>query len=315
LNSEGVPAPKSADRWRDETITMLLRRPVYVGDYRFNFRTGGKYYQLQDGQPVARTGHWLDEDCERPAARYTSAANWIYHRDHWPAVVDRQLWDRVQQQLDRKRYSKPPVDKFLFSSLLRCDACKQTMWGETRKGAERYVCWKWKATVSQAQMLQETARAIQQAAAPDEIAKLKQALHRRLVPGDNGKQVSTAAIEKEIQRQERKLVVLDADCIKPVQDEIRRLRGELEQARRAKQAAAVPADVQQRIDQAVQDFFRLPDVLQDKDTMKVRNYLQRTIAGMRLTIAAVQQGKRRQYRLLQGKIYQQFPGRGPQIDL
>ncbi len=310
LNSEGVPAPRDAKYWRDETITRLLRRPVYVGDYRFNFHSEGKYYCLQDGKPAARTGHWLDEDCERASVQRNPAADWIYHRDRWPAIVDRLLWDRVQQRLDRNQQSKPPVDKFLFSSLLQCGAWDQTMWGITRKGIERYVCPKCQAAVSQAQVLRETASAIQRSASPEQIAKYKQALHRSLLHSSDGKQINTAAIEKEIQRQERKLVVLDADCIKPVQDEIHRLRTELEQAQRTKQQARVLVDIQQRIDQGVQDFYRLPEVLAGKDTQRVRNYLQRTIGGIRLMITTVQQGKRRQYRLLQGKIYQQFPGTG-----
>jgi hypothetical protein len=96
LNSEGIPASKGG-QWQRSAVVMLLRNPVYCGDHVYNRRHQGKYQGIKDGKITSDAGRGK-----------TDSSDWIVHPDHWPAIVSREQWNRVQTRLDRNAYGRAP---------------------------------------------------------------------------------------------------------------------------------------------------------------------------------------------------------------
>jgi len=83
----GVPIPKS-------TIALILRNPVYCGDFIWN----GK----------------------------------LYHGKHSP-IISRELWLKVQDVLARREKPRPKKRHFAFTGLVKCGGCGRSLTAEIKK--------------------------------------------------------------------------------------------------------------------------------------------------------------------------------------
>lgn len=119
LNAEGLRGPRDGP-WVAETILDMARNPVYVGQPAYGRR------QRVDGKLVGR----------RPEDEWVTTSA--------PAIVDRDLWDSVQDALrDRRKHlrtARLDPDPFLLRGLVRCGHCSGALACETRHGIRLYGC-------------------------------------------------------------------------------------------------------------------------------------------------------------------------------
>jgi hypothetical protein len=204
-------------------IITFLRNPVYCGDYVFNKRRYGKYQGIVDGKVTSVFEHG-----------YTDPEGQIIHRDHWPAIVSREQWERVQKRLDRNAAGQSPAQEFALSSKLRCSCGHDgAMHGRTRDRGRQYFCPGCRATASEAVVLDAMGTKLAEVFDAKSLGKLESEIRSQLGKPSTDVSGNVKRLERALAKQERKLVVLDADMLAPVQAEIRRLRRELEAARQS----------------------------------------------------------------------------------
>lgn len=290
LNTEGVPGKNGS--WNRHCIVNYLRNPVYCGDYVFNRYHRGKYLGIVDGR--------VTSDFERG---FTDEQDQIIHRDHWPAIVSREQWNRVQVKLDENANGHSPSPDFMLSGRVRCDCGHEgPMYGRTRVVGRQYVCPRCRSSAFEGAIIDAMTETLAKAFTPKALADLETEIRKQLgtaSPNGSGK---VKRLESELAKQERKLVILDADCVKPVQDEIRRLRRELDEARQSERAS-IPIDVERVARRAVKSFGELPKVLKKGIPDEVRQALDNAKVTLRVTIASKGNGAARRYRLESGAIH------------
>ena len=134
LNSDSIPSPRVGTRhtrfgWGSSTIRAMLYNERYIGVWKFKERQWVKVPGTNRRQPRAR-----------------NAADVMQQLRPELAILDRDLWDDVQQRLaqTKKRYTEHGGMRgeltykrapYLLSGLLICRACGAPM---TMMGSDRY---------------------------------------------------------------------------------------------------------------------------------------------------------------------------------
>lgn len=115
LTEQGIPTSKGNKIWNEGTITHILRNERYIGDLLL-----GKHYSVD---PVTKR-----------AKINTGERDRYYIRNHHPAIIDKDTWDKVQEVMkkraeERKGKSKDRVfnTRYVFSSKFICGYCGTTM--------------------------------------------------------------------------------------------------------------------------------------------------------------------------------------------
>ena len=310
LNAEGIPSP-SGNHWTFDTVGDILQRPVYVGDHRFNYESRGKYYQLRDGKPVERFDHWVDGNQETARTIRNNAEDWIYIRDHWPAIVSRKLWDRVQRRRSQNALCKPRAESkpYRFSGMLRCGCGgKRPLYGRSPSNHRKYNCRECGCWVDEAALVEAVATAIMDSLKPKTLDRLRAAITKKIKQPQR-RAVNIKSLERQLEKQNRKLLVLDADMVGPVQAEIRRLRREIEQAKRTHR------DSKQRepgalVDAALGKLKDLPRMLADGDDQRAKVFLQEALEHVKVWTRRTGTGTKTRYVLDRGEIHFGLPTAG-----
>jgi site-specific DNA recombinase len=116
LNRKGIPAP-SGGTWHRNAVRRILRNQTYVGDYVWGKTMSGRYH--------VRVG---DEIVVRRGAKKKTSNEPIIHRDTLPALVSRDLFDRVQELLNgRRKATRRPGSIRPLSGLIVCGCCGSPM--------------------------------------------------------------------------------------------------------------------------------------------------------------------------------------------
>ncbi|WP_428390166.1 recombinase family protein [Mucisphaera sp.] len=124
------------------TLNPMFENQAYIGSCVYNRRTLSKWHTYADGQSVERKQEGIEKRPEE---------DWIVAEDAWEALIDRDLFEQVQQ---RRKASKDKHQKvmgqvvhstFLLTGLFRCGVCGGSMTGASRRAAggvknRRYVC-------------------------------------------------------------------------------------------------------------------------------------------------------------------------------
>jgi DNA invertase Pin-like site-specific DNA recombinase len=117
LNSEGIPSPQRRSKWHRNAVRRILKNRTYVGDYVWGQTMSGRYH--------VRVG---DEAVERHGAKRTTNNDPIVHEGILPALVSRDLFDRVQELLgQRKMATRRPGSAKPLSGLIFCGCCGSPM--------------------------------------------------------------------------------------------------------------------------------------------------------------------------------------------
>lgn len=124
LNREGVRSPcrskwkpNGCDLWRRGSVRRILTAPVYAGDLAWGRTMTGKYHARVGDEIIAR----------RPGQRRTKNVP-IVRRDAVPAIIDRDLFDTVQELMaKRKKATRRPGTVRPLSGLMTCGCCGSPM--------------------------------------------------------------------------------------------------------------------------------------------------------------------------------------------
>jgi len=133
LNEQGVPTRRGARTWHENVVRRLLANPVYIGTW---------YYNRRDCAGRNLNRH-LPRD-QRVGLRPKPAEEWV--PIPVPAIVDRWIWERAQQKLERARrlWAGKPRNRTLLAGLLVCADCGKPMHGAwmhaDRTNVPAYTC-------------------------------------------------------------------------------------------------------------------------------------------------------------------------------
>ncbi len=145
LEREGHPSPgeigpvrhpRSAGVWGGSVVRTILTNPRYLG-HQVVGRQRRKDELLDPHDPAAGTTsrqHWQVPD------------EWVMSDEPtWPALVDRDLWERVNDRIKNtrgpsRRRPRAPEGKYVLAGLVRCAACGRSMHGATLKNKPYYRC-------------------------------------------------------------------------------------------------------------------------------------------------------------------------------
>ena len=133
LNAEGVPGP-TGKKWSPNTIDQVLRRRKYTGAFVWGVRGAGRYHTTCTGEITLRRKN-------TPSTKGQP----IVHEDNHDAIIQRDVFDRVQSKLKNNSQKTRPkrYRKYILSGLLRCGECGGSMVGvrsKTKTGSQRYMC-------------------------------------------------------------------------------------------------------------------------------------------------------------------------------
>lgn len=108
--------------WDSSALGRILKNPVYIGQYTWN-------------------------KTKRSTNSQKNPNEWITIEDAHKAIIEQNLFAKVQQVLNSKRTMKGPSVKspYLLSSIIKCGHCGHNMIGEKKKHISgktyiRYVC-------------------------------------------------------------------------------------------------------------------------------------------------------------------------------
>lgn len=116
LNEESIPT-KTGKKWEPRTIYRILRNPVYCGLTYFGVTS------VKDGKRV-----------DMPAD------SWTLLPDATPAIINKELFDRVQAALVRSKELHPgkATHEYLLTGFAVCEYCGSPLVGSCLRGQYRY---------------------------------------------------------------------------------------------------------------------------------------------------------------------------------
>ncbi|MDU3679708.1 MAG: recombinase family protein [Flavonifractor plautii] len=135
LNDHGIPSPSTYRRekgqpvsstsenplWGDKAVTLILTNPIYTGDL-VQGRRRVKSYKV----------HQIEEVPEE---------EWVRVPDTHEAIIDRDIFERVQALLKRDTRRAPRKKELhLFSGFLRCADCGKSVTRSQSGKSHRYLC-------------------------------------------------------------------------------------------------------------------------------------------------------------------------------
>jgi hypothetical protein len=154
LNAKGVPGP-TGGAWYSASIKAMLENRNYTGTYTWAKRREGKYYSVAAGQIRERDRNEVTlSPTGKPHAVDNPQEAWIVVENAHAALVDADLFERVQAKLQGRRRSSPGAayrthtrangDAYLLSGLVYCAHCGCKMHGTDKvaKGHHypKYLC-------------------------------------------------------------------------------------------------------------------------------------------------------------------------------
>lgn len=134
LNASGYRTSRGS-RFTVQTILPILENPAYLGRCVYNRRTLSKWHRLEKGVSVER----LDEGVE-----HRPESDWIVKEDAWPAIIDRETFERVQErrklsrQRDRQMRGSCIAANYLLPHVMTCGVCGGKMIGQTITSGKGY---------------------------------------------------------------------------------------------------------------------------------------------------------------------------------
>lgn len=122
LNRDAAPTPSGRGAWVRVSVCRILKSPVYRGDYVWGRTMSGRYHGRAGAEIITRRpGQGLIQNDP------------IVHENALPAIVDRDLFDRVQALLlERRKATRRPASIRPLSGLLTCGRCGKPMHADGR---------------------------------------------------------------------------------------------------------------------------------------------------------------------------------------
>jgi DNA invertase Pin-like site-specific DNA recombinase len=118
------------------TIHAMLDNVAYVGRCVYNRRTESKWHRHVDGRSIER------HDDER--LEHRPETDWIVKHDAWPAIIDADTFDRVQQRRRESKQKHVHVtgtavrSPYRLTGLAFCGVCGGLLTGQTTTSGKGY---------------------------------------------------------------------------------------------------------------------------------------------------------------------------------
>ena len=146
LEGEGHPSPgevgptrhpRSAGVWGGSVVRAILTNPRYLG-HQVVGRQRRRDELVDPHDPAAGTAS---------RQRWQTPDTWVTSGEPaWPALVDCELWDRVNARITntrgpgKGRRPRAEPGRYLLSGMVRCATCGRSMHGNMLKGKPYYRC-------------------------------------------------------------------------------------------------------------------------------------------------------------------------------
>lgn len=137
LFARGVRSPRGGPRWAPNTLWSLLQNRKYCGDWSWGAHATGKRHRHGGKGVLAVTPR------EGPRCVRVPPADWVVIPEAHEALIDRDLFARVQNRLLGNRERRTPHTGgglFVLSKLLVCGHCGSYLLGATLRGRRVYSC-------------------------------------------------------------------------------------------------------------------------------------------------------------------------------
>ncbi len=134
LNAAGFRTSRG-NAFTIQTLHPMLENWAYVGDCVYNQRTLSKWHRYHDGQSVERRDAGVEK---RPED------DWIVCDNAWPAIVDRETFEAVQERRKTSREKHTHArgralkSEYLLTGLMRCGVCGGKLTGHGMKNQKGY---------------------------------------------------------------------------------------------------------------------------------------------------------------------------------
>jgi DNA invertase Pin-like site-specific DNA recombinase len=298
LYRRGVPSPTGKKRWQKTTVQAMLRRRWYIGDYVWNRKPAGKYHRLAGGKAEATN--------RRTRSRQNKPDEWVVVEDSHEAIVDRDLFMRVQARLAGNRGRTTPQrgrGAFLLTKLMTCSHCGSWMLGFTQGGQRKYRCGGYlhygknychRNLAHEGDVLEAVVTELQRTFLdPDNLQALRDEVRRQQEEKSRPQAVEAlkrqiADLSRRIDRGNENLAILPPDRLAGVVAKVREweaqrteLAAELDRANRR----AAVADLEKRIAQAEKALWTLRESIHKADPPLVRSLLREVVERIDLRFA------------------------------
>jgi site-specific DNA recombinase len=323
LEGRGMSSPTGRSSWAANVLHNMLSNRKYVGDWTWGTRAMGKRFRhAGKGTMAAR----------RPEEQHyvrLPPSEWVVKEDTHEALVDRDLFARVQARLaenrreweEGRRTPLPGGGAFVLTRLLVCGHCGGYLLGATRKGERIYSCGNYirygKArcnlhTTREAPLVQLLLRKLQQLFLdPDNLGRLRREIAEQesaLKGADNLGRLrqNITRLEDKFRRGQDRLLEVSRKAVADAEAALERLRGDLAEAKaelRRAEAATPTADLEKRITAAETLLWGLADALRADDWPLVREVLREAIVRVELFWTHRKHAKITRSKLERGVIY------------
>lgn len=311
LKERGFPMVVSSVKW-------MLSNRLYVGDFAWGRNTQAKFYSVRNGE--------ISTDFERGQ---TDESEQIIVANSHPAIVDRELYDRIQGMFaNRKRASTPHKSggSFALTGLLRCADCGYGMIGGRNTTAKAknvlYRCGGYLTKgvefchphiVQQDEVLAAVFSGLQHRFNnPETVERIKKAAREQLATAT--KKAVPAEIESELRREKaklekasRRLVEVDTDLLDVVQQQVRSVKAKITQLEKDLRQCSVTVsdvmhDIDARAEQAAAMFNQFSEIYRTADATKIRGFLLEIIDHITVDVSRSNASGRWRYTFETGEI-------------
>jgi DNA invertase Pin-like site-specific DNA recombinase len=298
--------------WTVNSVRFILKNPRYTGAMTWNRRSGGKYHQLKNGQAVARN---------KAVDRKNDREEWIVSTEPaHEALVSQEMFDRAQERLKANRGRKPSLGAYLFSGLVTCAHCGQTLAGITWKGKRYYRCHMRNTagaivcgnnSVQEDWLLDRVLRVLEEEMlAPERLKALREQIRQQ----DEEERAPTAVdsmrerlleLEAHIAQGNKNLAILPADRVPHVLAVVREMEQERDHIKAElsrREGGGHLEDLDEAIAVCESLLWRLRDAVATSDPLLLREILRDAVPRIELTWERQPYGTKRTRYVLQGGV-------------
>jgi hypothetical protein len=325
--------------WNKYTIRDMLIKPVYTGTAAYGRKHQGKYHAIKGGTvetcKAKKTKNGQDKQVDN------DMKDWTVREDKHPAIVDKDLFERVNRKLVDNRLDFKQGDRakrhsheWPLSGLAYCGHCGSLMWGvriPAGRGGDRqrkYACSGYLEkgrdycshnTILESDLMPMLFGAIQEALAGDDtIRRLEERIRvaqRRRAKTDAGQLASLRKkadnLAARIKGGLEKLAMLPADMVDDMTREVRGWKAEREtivaQIRKLDDQSGEEVEQERVVQCALAAFHRLRDIVSQADTAEARAAAQALIENVELHFDHEEKGKRRGSQFVWGMVHFKDP--------
>ena len=322
LNQLGVRTRKGRE-WDRNKVHSILTNPVYAGDYIFGRVARGKQFRVNSSVPNGHIRRPKKTKKTKHDIERNPKSEWFILKDAHPAIIDRVLFDKVQELLKaNQKHTSPSRVKggHPLSGLLFCPACGHVMYGTTRQLKERipvYVCGQYIRRrecegywVREDEALASIAHALQEKLEdPQEVARLKASLHKEQSQKANDGLERVGQLRQQVDRLDgqiaeatTRLARVPERMFNSIMAEIEKMEAERAEAQKHLAQSNQPSAPAEALDAIVANVRRLAEAIQGADANLIHQMLRNSIERVDLAFRVIPLTKNKRFIWEEGDI-------------